>query len=103
MPDGIGALIDGRVGWDGAPQSFDDLAQRPEHGEQDLGVSARAAGRAARYDRAQDRRTSVPTPCGAGGGADYHDQQGYHWIDDHIADPDVALPGATTRAVAASV
>jgi L-rhamnonate dehydratase len=22
---------------------------------------------------------------GAGGGADYHDQQGYHWIDDHIA------------------
>ena len=24
---------------------------------------------------------------GAGGGADYHDQQGYHWIDDHIATP----------------
>ncbi|MFD1036163.1 L-rhamnonate dehydratase [Sphingomonas hankookensis] len=22
-----------------------------------------------------------------GGGADYHDQQGYHWIDDHIATP----------------
>ena len=22
---------------------------------------------------------------GAGGGADYHDQQGYNWIDDHIA------------------
>ena len=24
---------------------------------------------------------------GAGGGADYHDQQGDHWIDDHIATP----------------
>lgn len=22
-----------------------------------------------------------------GGGADYHDQEGYHWIDDHIATP----------------
>src|SRR4030081_2846287 len=22
-----------------------------------------------------------------GGGADYHDQQGAHWIDDHIATP----------------
>jgi L-rhamnonate dehydratase len=22
-----------------------------------------------------------------GGGADYHDQQGRHWIDDHIATP----------------
>jgi threonine dehydrogenase-like Zn-dependent dehydrogenase len=27
VPDGIGALIDGRVGWEGAPQSFDDLAR----------------------------------------------------------------------------
>jgi threonine dehydrogenase-like Zn-dependent dehydrogenase len=27
VPEGIGALIDGRVGWDGAPQSFDDLAR----------------------------------------------------------------------------
>lgn len=27
VPDGIGALIDGRVGWAGAPQSFDDLAR----------------------------------------------------------------------------
>jgi threonine dehydrogenase-like Zn-dependent dehydrogenase len=27
IPDGIGSLIDGRVGWDGAPQSFDDLAR----------------------------------------------------------------------------
>ena len=27
VPDGIEALIDGRVGWDGAPQSFDDLAR----------------------------------------------------------------------------
>jgi threonine dehydrogenase-like Zn-dependent dehydrogenase len=27
VPDGIGALIDGRVGWDGAPQSFEDLAR----------------------------------------------------------------------------
>jgi len=27
VPDGIDALIDGRVGWDGAPQSFDDLAR----------------------------------------------------------------------------
>jgi threonine dehydrogenase-like Zn-dependent dehydrogenase len=27
VPEGIGALIDGRVGWDGAPQSFEDLAR----------------------------------------------------------------------------
>jgi threonine dehydrogenase-like Zn-dependent dehydrogenase len=27
VPDGIEFLIDGRVGWDGAPQSFDDLAR----------------------------------------------------------------------------
>jgi threonine dehydrogenase-like Zn-dependent dehydrogenase len=27
VPDGIESLIDGRVGWDGAPQSFDDLAR----------------------------------------------------------------------------
>jgi threonine dehydrogenase-like Zn-dependent dehydrogenase len=27
VPDGIHALIDGRVGWEGAPQSFDDLAR----------------------------------------------------------------------------
>jgi threonine dehydrogenase-like Zn-dependent dehydrogenase len=27
VPDGIEALIDGRVGWDGAPQSFEDLAR----------------------------------------------------------------------------
>lgn len=27
VPEGIGELIDGRVGWDGAPQSFDDLAR----------------------------------------------------------------------------
>src|SRR4051794_31239516 len=27
VPDGIEALIDGRVGWDGAAQSFDDLAR----------------------------------------------------------------------------
>lgn len=27
VPDGIGSLIDGRVGWEGAPQSFDDLAR----------------------------------------------------------------------------
>jgi threonine dehydrogenase-like Zn-dependent dehydrogenase len=26
-PEGIDALIDGRVGWEGAPQSFDDLAR----------------------------------------------------------------------------
>ncbi|MET1005054.1 MAG: alcohol dehydrogenase catalytic domain-containing protein [Propionibacteriaceae bacterium] len=26
-PDGVESLIDGRVGWDGAPQSFDDLAR----------------------------------------------------------------------------
>jgi L-rhamnonate dehydratase len=30
---------------------------------------------------------------GAGGGADYHDQQGYHWIDDHIATPMSRYPG----------
>jgi threonine dehydrogenase-like Zn-dependent dehydrogenase len=27
VPEGIGALIDGRVGWDGAAQSFEDLAR----------------------------------------------------------------------------
>jgi threonine dehydrogenase-like Zn-dependent dehydrogenase len=27
VPEGIEVLIDGRVGWDGAPQSFDDLAR----------------------------------------------------------------------------
>ena len=27
VPAGIHALIDGRVGWEGAPQSFDDLAR----------------------------------------------------------------------------
>jgi threonine dehydrogenase-like Zn-dependent dehydrogenase len=27
VPEGIDALIDGRVGWEGAPQSFDDLAK----------------------------------------------------------------------------
>nr|WP_294693377.1 alcohol dehydrogenase catalytic domain-containing protein [uncultured Friedmanniella sp.] len=27
VPDGVASLIDGRVGWDGAPQSFDDLAR----------------------------------------------------------------------------
>src|SRR5215211_2097011 len=27
VPEGIHALIDGRVGWDGAPRSFDDLAR----------------------------------------------------------------------------
>jgi threonine dehydrogenase-like Zn-dependent dehydrogenase len=27
VPDGIAALIDGRVGWEDAPQSFDDLAR----------------------------------------------------------------------------
>jgi threonine dehydrogenase-like Zn-dependent dehydrogenase len=27
IPDGVDALIDGRVGWEGAPQSFDDLAR----------------------------------------------------------------------------
>ena len=29
----------------------------------------------------------------SGGGADYHDQQGYHWIDDHIATPMSRYPG----------
>ena len=27
-----------------------------------------------------------------GGGADYHDQKGYHWIDDHIATPMARYP-----------
>jgi threonine dehydrogenase-like Zn-dependent dehydrogenase len=27
VPEGVDALIDGRVGWEGAPQSFDDLAK----------------------------------------------------------------------------
>lgn len=27
QPDGVEQLIDGRVGWDGAPQAFDDLAR----------------------------------------------------------------------------
>lgn len=29
----------------------------------------------------------------ASGGADYHDQQGYHWIDDHVATPMAKYPG----------
>ncbi len=29
----------------------------------------------------------------AAGGADYHDQQGYHWIDDHISTPMAKYPG----------
>jgi len=28
----------------------------------------------------------------AKGGADYHDQEGYHWIDDHIATPMAKYP-----------
>ena len=39
---------------------------------------------------------------GAGGGADYHDQEGYHWIDDHISTPMSRYPGLPTRAAAAS-
>ena len=27
-----------------------------------------------------------------GGGADYHDQSNYHWIDDHIATPLAKYP-----------
>lgn len=27
-----------------------------------------------------------------GGGGDYHDQTGYHWIDDHIATPMAKYP-----------
>jgi threonine dehydrogenase-like Zn-dependent dehydrogenase len=27
VPDGVASLVDDRVGWDGAPQSFDDLAR----------------------------------------------------------------------------
>src|SRR5437868_588794 len=27
-----------------------------------------------------------------GGGGDYHDQSGYHWIDDHIATPMARYP-----------
>ena len=27
VPDGVASLVDGRVGWDGAPGSFDDLAR----------------------------------------------------------------------------
>jgi L-rhamnonate dehydratase len=27
-----------------------------------------------------------------GGGADYHDQSGYHWIDDHVATPMARYP-----------
>ena len=30
---------------------------------------------------------------GSGGGADYHDQTGYHWIDDQIATPMSKYPG----------
>lgn len=30
---------------------------------------------------------------GAKGGADYHDQEGYHWIDDHISTPMSKYPG----------
>ena len=41
-PDGMETLIDGRVVWDGAPESFDELATG-EFVEQDTGVLARAA------------------------------------------------------------
>src|ERR671910_3156100 len=27
-----------------------------------------------------------------GGGGDYHDQSGYHWIDDHVATPMARYP-----------
>ena len=39
---------------------------------------------------------------GAGGGADYHDQQGYHWIDDHIATPMSRYPDYRAEPPAAS-
>ena len=32
-----------------------------------------------------------------GGGADYHDHAGYHWIDDHIATSHGALPGVPAK------
>jgi hypothetical protein len=38
---------------------------------------------------------------GTGGGADYHDQAGYHWIDDHIAPRCPSIPGSP-RAAGAS-
>ena len=92
VPEGIGALIDGRVDWEGAPQSFDDLARGPKRGEQDLGVSAGAAG--GRVGMTTHKIAHVRAfTVGAGGGADYHDQQGYHWIDDHIATPMSRYPG----------
>src|SRR3954451_3953522 len=34
---------------------------------------------------------------GAGGGADFHDQQGYHWFEDHIARPMSRDPGFEER------
>ena len=87
VPDGIEALIDGRVGWDGAPQSFDDLARGRSTASKILvfphGPPLR---RAARLSTPRIRQVRAYT-VGAGGGADYHDQQGYHWIDDHIATP----------------
>ena len=71
--------------------------QRPQHGEQDPGISP---GRAGCRIRSTGITVSAPRirqvrayTVGAGGGADYHDQQGYHWIDDHIATPMSRYPG----------
>lgn len=36
--------------------------------------------------------TAVRAYTATGGGADYHDQQGGHWIDDHIATPMAIYP-----------
>ena len=92
VPDGIGALIDGRVGWDGAPQSFDDLARGRSAASKILVFPAWAADE--RFGMTAHKIAHVRAfTVGAGGGADYHDQQGYHWIDDHIATPMSRYPG----------
>ena len=79
----------GRLGRGAA--EFRRPRQRSEYGEQDPGVPARAAPLRIRRAGSQlstprIRQVRAYT-VGAGGGADYHDQQGYHWIDDHIATP----------------
>ena len=50
--------------------------------------------RRSRHDALQERIAQVRAFIVAGGGgADYHDQEGEHWIDDHIATPMAIYPG----------
>ena len=83
-------LIDDRVGLDDAPDAFARLASGDLDASKIM-VFRTGATRGARpmsVPRIRHVRASVVR----GGGADYHDQGAGHWIDDHIATPDGALP-----------